>query len=358
MLRVPSRSIGTVIGTVSGMALIVLCFASWDTIAYGFDTYYDSHAYDFVVTLKGFDAASNLANRVSGIAGVTGVETGLIAPVQVELADKSYTALGIVLEDDHTFTWFDTLEGTPAMSSGEGVWLGHNLSRVLDAQPGDTLTVTAQGLTQQVTVEGIFNQVLGSPMVIPMSLFRQWTPLHLANQAYVRVDPAGRAAAQNALNHLPGIIGVEDWQSTTQDIQRAIRFNGDNTAIFLVLGMILTFVVLFNSITSNLQDRSTELAIMQMQGFSKGEINRRITLETGIALLLGILLGIVPTLVLVDYSMQLYNTDVAGVLSVTNPVSWVYAVILLVIIALFSQWLSMRQVYKTNLGDVSKAVGV
>lgn len=163
---------------------------------------------------------------------------------------------------------------------------------------------------------------------------------------------------QRALSNLSGVIGVEDWQSTTVDIQRVADFNGNFAYIFLSFGLFLTFVVLFNTISACLHERHNELAIMRMQGFSRGEIRALVMWETAIAVLLGLLIGILPTLLLVDYIMQLFNTDVAGNITAIYPPTWIVAVAILVLTALAAQVLPLRTVYAANMGNVSKSVSV
>jgi ABC-type lipoprotein release transport system permease subunit len=237
--------------------------------------------------------------------------------------------------------------------------LGHNLGRTIKAKSGDRLTVNALGVTKEVVVQGIVKQVLGAPIYVPMSLFSQWTPLGLrpANQAYVRVDPARRLESQRALNALPGVIGVEDWPSTIKDLS-VTDFNGNFALIFLGFGVTLTFVVLFTSISASLHERRNELAIMRTQGVSMGEIWRMVTWEIAIAVGLGLLLGILPTLQLVEYIMQLYDTDVAGNLAIIYPTTWLIAIAILVVTALVSQVLPLRGMRDIDLGEVSKSVGV
>ncbi len=360
LLRAPGRTLATAIGTICGLGLIVNCFAVWNTLDFNFNAYYKSRQVDYIVTLNTFGVRSEVQNRLSKVPGVTGVETGLIAPVQVQLPDRTYTAVGMVLDDQGTFITFDTIEGAPAFSSRKGVWLGHNLARTLNARVGDHLTISAQGITKQVEVEGIVKQVLGAPIYVPMSLFSQWTPLgiQLANQGYIRVDPARRTEAQAALQKIPGVIGVEDWHSTIQDIQRIADFNGNFALIFLAFGIFLTFVVLFTSINASLNERRTELAILRIQGESMAEIWQMVTWETAASVLIGLVLGIVPTLYLVDYTMQLYNTDVAGNLTAIYPSTWVFAVITLGITALLSQNWPLRRVRAADLGAISKSVGI
>jgi putative ABC transport system permease protein len=374
LLRVPGRSMGTIVGTMCGLTLIVLCFAVWNTIDYNFDAYYRSRDYDFTVTLKSPTFTQSALDVLNGLPGITGIESGLIAPIQVQLSDRSYTALGIVLDDHSRFITFETLAGVSAFSNNKGVWLGHNLSRTLNAHPGDTLTISAQGMTRRVKIEGIVKQVLGAPMYIPRSLFNQWVPLNVTNQLYIRADPAHRNEVQRALNNLTqplsqtspnqvakgqlNVIGVEDWRSTIRDLQRVVAFNNNNAVIFLVFGLLLTFVVLFNSITSTLQERHNELAIMRMQGVSIREIARIVNWQIVLTVTAGIVLGILPSLRLVDYTMQAYNTDVAGNLTVIYPMTWVIAISILAITAFLSKWLPMRRVRLTDLGKVSKSVGV
>jgi putative ABC transport system permease protein len=203
-------------------------------------------------------------------------------------------------------------------------------------------------------------EVLGAPILIPMSLFSQWTPLNLrpANQVYVRTDPDQRLEAQRALSALPAVIGVEDWSQTSADVADVIAFNGNFAYIFLGFGLLLTFVVLFNTINANVYERRNELAIMRMQGVSLAEIRLITTWETLIAVTVGLLIGLIPALAVYNYIISLYQTDVAGNMIYINPVTWIIAIALLVATALVTQLLPLRQIARANLGDVSKSVSV
>jgi ABC-type antimicrobial peptide transport system permease subunit len=159
------------------------------------------------------------------------------------------------------------------------------------------------------------------------------------------------------LNALPGVIGVEDWRQTIRDIQRAADFNGNFGYIFLGFGMLLTFVVLYTTVSVGVHERQTELAIMRMQGMSLGEIRLMALLETLVAAVVGLLIGILPAAGLLDFIGQSYNTDVAGNVIVIYPQTWVLAVVTLIIITLVSLLLPLRSVSRANLGDVSKSVG-
>ncbi|MBZ0275269.1 MAG: FtsX-like permease family protein [Anaerolineae bacterium] len=360
-LRTPLRAASTAIGTACGLLVMMIAFSTWDTIDLNFNEYYATRQYDFALTVGSPALAQNLYDTVAAVPGVTAVETGLIAPVTVTLRDRDYTAVGLVLDEQNSqFHVLQTMAGQPVFSSADGVWIGHNLSRVLGAVPGDTLTVSAVGQSHEVVVKGIVPQVAGAPMYVPLSLFRQWTPLGLAvaNQAYVRVDPDQRAAVQQALSALPDVIGVEDWQDTVHSLQQVAAFNGNFAYIFLSFGLMLTFVVLFNTVSANFYERRTELAIMRIQGVSIAEIRTNAAWENFLAVFIGIVVGIPLSIQVVDYVMHLYDTDVAGNLTATYPLSLFIAVAALVVIVMVAQIWPLRQVQRVNLGDVSKSVGV
>lgn len=361
LLRTPGRTLGTMLGTMAGMAIIVISFAIWDELDLNFTrSYYDINRYDFVVTVEEPVLHDMMLNQIKDIAGVTGVETGLIMPVQVDVSGRTYTALGVALADDREFVDFKTTEGAAAFESADGVWLGHNLKRVLGAEVGDVLAMGLQGQTVEVEVKGVVRQVLGAPVYVPMSLLQRWTPLNVrpANQAFVRTDSAQRLDVQHALSDLPGVIGVEDWPVAVEDIARAAQFNGDFGYIFLGFGVFLTFVVLFNTINANIRERHQELAIMRTQGVSMREIAVLVMWETVLAVVMGLVLGVLPSYWVMQHITRLYDTDVAGIYFVIYPQTWLAAVLIPLGIALLAQILPLRSVQRINLGDVSKVVNV
>jgi putative ABC transport system permease protein len=359
LLRVPGRTIGTVLGTVSGMAIIVIAFATWNEIDYNFNDLYKSHDYDFIVTTAQPVTHEMLLGQVEGIEGVTGVETALVMPVTVQREAGTYTAAGVALAEDQAFINFQRVEGAAALSGSSGAWLGHNLQRALGVEVGDELAVTVQGQTATVKVEGIIKQVIGAPMYVPASMVQDWTlGVRLANQAYIRADADHRLEVQRALAGLAGVVTVEDWPATTSDLQIVADFNGNFAYIFLGFGMFLTFIVLFNAINASMRERREELAIMRTQGVSMGEITRLVTWETMFATVTGLLLGAPVAVGLMKYITTMYDTDVAGNIFIIYPQTWLLAAAILVTVALISQVPPLRGVRAINLGDVSKSVNV
>ena len=125
------------------------------------------------------------------------MQAALYGPAMVSsVSIPDFDTLAMSVDETQPFLNLEELEGPLAFSSTGGVWIGHNLARVLQVGVGDTIRLKALDETRQAKVLGIVSQVMGSPVFVPRSLVVEWMPggTYLANAALICVEP-GQADA-------------------------------------------------------------------------------------------------------------------------------------------------------------------
>ncbi len=361
LLRVPGRSLGTAFGVMAGAIMVFCSFALLDTTILNFETYFAVGQFDLRATSNYLRPIDDLESEVKKIRGVTDVQGALAGLVTIPRAGRDdFGTLAVVVDETRPFFQLETLQGAPAYSRGDGVWLGQNLQRVLGVKVGDTITVKALDEEKQAKVLGIVSYPLGSPMFIPRTLMEDWLPggQLLVNTALVRVKPGQTAAVRDKLADVAGMVAVENYAAFVADLRDYVQYWISMSAIFGLFGFLLTLAVILNTVSANLHEQKTELAILRSLGISRREIMLVVLLELLIMAVLGILIG-VPLGREIGFTMDhYYDNDFFGMVMQLQPVSYLIGIGGLLLIVVAAAVPGLRSVQKMDLGQVSKSQSI
>ena len=361
LLRVPGRSFGTALGVMAGSIMVFSSLAIIDTIDISFESYYASGRFDLRVLTNTFQPARDLENKIGSIRGVQAVQAVLYGPVKIRRPGQSdFSTLGMAVDEKGPFLQLETLLGQPAFSSPDGIWIGHNLARVLDVGVGDSLTIEAMDEVRQAKVLGVVSQVFGSPTFIPRSQVVAWMPgrVYLTNAALLRVDKGQKGAVLDELADVPGVIAVEDYPLFVQDIRDYVQYWRQTSQLFLMFGLLLTLAVILNTVSASLHEQQSELSILRSLGTSQREIFTGVMLELLIMGGLGILIGVPLGRELGFYLTRSYNTDFYGLVPGMRMISYWVGVFGMLLAVLLAAIPGLRSVQRIDLGQVSKSQSI
>ncbi len=95
----------------------------------------------------------------------------------------------------------------------------------------------------------------------------------LINNVRLTVRSGTEKAVLHALDEYPQILGAEERDAGLAALRKIINENlAIFTSIVLVMGIIVNFGILYNTVRMNLSENSRELASLRVLGLSKGEI--------------------------------------------------------------------------------------
>jgi putative ABC transport system permease protein len=362
LLRVPGRSLGAALGVLAGATMIFATFGILNSVDYSFEAYYASGAYDLrLSTTSLVMQADTLETEIKQIDGVSAVQAALLGPVTVTASGHSpFDTVALALDERDPFLKLETLSGAPAFSSADGVWIGHNLARVLDLHIGDRITLYAFEQERETQVLGIVSQVFGSPVFVPRRLMTQWTPggIFPVNLALVRVQPGQAAEVRDQLAQVPGARAVEDYAQFVSDMREYVQYWRQTAVVFGFFGALLTLAVVLNAVNANLHEQRSELAILRSLGISRREIIVGVTLELLLMAALGIAIGIPLGREIGFYLVHNFDMDFYGILPHIAPVSYWLGAAALLGLVLLAELPGLRAVYQVDLGQVSKSQSI
>ncbi len=361
LLRVPGRSLGTMLGVMAGSVMVFSAMAILSTTDASFESYYASGQFDLRLITNYLQPGRSIEDEIRSTRGVQQVQAALYGPATVSSAQRSgFNTLAMAVDETQPFLNLERLGGQPAFSSTEGVWIGHNLARVLQVGVGDTIQLKALDETRQAKILGIVSQVMGSPVFVPRSLVVEWMPgrTYLANAALIRVASGQKDAVREALADIPGVISVEDYAAFVGDIRAYVEYWRQTTMMFFLFGCLLTIAVILNTVSATLHEQQSDLAILRSLGVSRNEIAAGVLLDLFIMAGLGIGLGVPLGREIGFYLTRAYDTDFYGMVPVVQPVFYWLGVGGMLLVVLLAALPGLRSVQKIDLGQVSKSQSI
>jgi putative ABC transport system permease protein len=361
LLRVPGRSLGTALGVMLGAMMVFSSLALLDTTISNFEVYYAIGRYDLRAisgVLRPIDDLEAEVKRIHGVKDVQGALAGVVSITRPGQDD--FSTLAVALDETRPLVNLETLEGAPAYSSGDGVWLGQNLKRVLGVQVGDVITVKALGEEKRARVLGIVSYPLGSPMFIPQTLMKDWIPggQMIANTALVQAVPGQIDTVRDKLADVPGMMAVENYHDFVTDLRNYVQYWITMSMIFGLFGFVLTLAVILNTVSANLHEQRNELAILRSLGISRREIILVVVLELLIMAVIGIAIG-VPLGREIGFRLaHSYDNDFYGMVTGMQPLTYLVGIGSLLAIVLLAAIPGLRSVQKMDLGQVSKSQSI
>ena len=360
ILRTPGRSAATAVGIMIGTVMVFASLSLLDSMNFSFGSYFDSNQYDLQVMISSLVLGDDLENQIVTADGVDSAQAALFGPITAHGSTRDLDTLAYVLNENNPFIAPTLLEGEPVFSSQDGVWIGHNLARVLDVRVGDVLTLSALGKERQAKVLGIVSQAFGSPVFIPRSLFTQWTPggVFPVNMALVRVLDGKTTMARDALADVSGVVSVGDYRAFVQDIQDYLAFWRVNSWAFAICGIVLTLAVIVNTVSANLHEQQNDIAILRSLGVTQREIVASVLTELLVLAIVGVAFGVPIGREVGFYMAHSVDMEFYGLFALLQPVSIPLGVVAILMIVGLATVPGLKSAFKIDLGLVSKGQSV
>jgi putative ABC transport system permease protein len=179
---------------------------------------------------------------------------------------------------------------------GEGVLLTEFLLEELAVNPGDTVMVEwldGSGERSEVVVAGGTREFIGvgAWMALP-ELQRLRGRGAEINQLQISIDPDRRGDVLDALQDRPLVAAVSERRAMLDAFYETLgRTFLTFTFVNSLLGGVIAFGVIYNTVRISLAERGRELASLRVLGYRAAEVDHILLGELAILMLLGIPLG-------------------------------------------------------------------
>lgn len=247
----------------------------------------------------------------------------------------------------------------PLQMPKKGVLLSEQLAETLHVNVGDQLFVQVlDGKRQTFTipVTAMAEQYLGvGAYVAQHELNRLLGETDALSNALLTIDANKRRDVYAELADMPGVAGVgvrraiiESFRHMLEEVMLTFSF------INSLLGGIIAFGVVYNTVRIALSERQRELASLRVLGYTQAEVAYILLGEIAILVLLGTPLGFAGGVGLCALMAEGIKSDLYTVPLVLEPRTYASAALVVLISALVSAWFAWRRIRRLDLVEVLK----
>lgn len=359
LMRYPVRAMFTVIGIASSGALLVVSLASNDSIEFMIDvTYFQSSRQDITVNFSDI-RPMRIAQDLSRMPGVLRVETYRDIPVTLRNGNrkKRYSLKGVPPGTD--MTKLLGLDLKPLAVPDAGIALSEKLAEILGVGIGDRIWVETMDKHRrhfQAPVTAILQGYLGLSAIMDLSRMNALLgDGNVVTAADLLVDGASEDRLYADLKETPAVSSIMLLRSSLDSFRNTLAQNINiMMTIYVLLAVIITFGVVYNSARIQLSERGRELASLRVLGFTRREVSMILLGETAILVALAIPLSWTVGYVFTWLLFTSMESELYRVPFVINRDTYGYTMIVIVVAATLSAFIVRRRIDTLDLIAVLK----
>ncbi len=361
LVRRPLRSLLTTLGIAMAVGSLITSTFAYDSIDFMIETvFYRADRQDALI---GFTRSTSpeAIHAVHQLPGVLRAEPYRATTVRLRAAHKeekmalmgypSNAELGQVLDD--------ALEPMAPVSSG--LMISDRLANNLGIRVGDSVEVVLLNFNdrvERVPVSAIVQSYIGLVAVMELkALNRLIRDGPRISGARIKLDTNQINSLYSEIKQTPAIGSIALQGISRQRFRETIEQNiSISMTIYVIIAVIISFGVVYNTSRILLSERSRELASLRVMGFTKPEVARVLFIEISLLVLLAQPLGWLLGYGLSALVINGIETDLFRIPLILESDTLGFASIVVVGTSLITALLVSRRVNKLDMVSVLKSV--
>jgi len=350
-----NRTISTVIGVVLAVTLILTFWGMIDSTQVLLNRQFDEvNRQNAQVYLTG-QATPDAVSKIAAEPGVAHAEAVADLSASIKSATSQYHTELLGFQPNTNLHSF-LVGGHDVPLPQSGVFLGTSLEKDLGIKVGDTVTIDVPDVNIHTTqtVAGFVDEPLGTYAYMSLpELTTLAGGTNVANTVYLTYTPSAQPETmRNDLSALPSVAAFIDSQALQSMARQYMGLFYAFVGIMLALGGIMAFALIYNTISANIAERASEVAMMRAGGIARRTISRLLTAENVLLTLIGVIPGLLFGYVFAYYGLAVYSSDLFKWDLYIRPTTYVFTVIAIIIAALVSQRPVLRAVQRLDVATV------
>lgn len=298
LFRYKKRMFMTIFGIGGCMALLLFGFAIKDSVNDLMPRQYEeTFHYDFLAVASSADNDA-LMDYVENSADVSSYINCLIDSAKLMRGEEEGTVTLITVPEGADFSKYMSLVRTDGaeMKLRDGdIYVTQNAGNVMGFSDGARLSLQLGDLQEaDIKVTALVKNYLGNYVYMTENTWKTLYEDYAPNGVIGDLDSAvsGQTAWCDAFAGKDGVISCTSIEKMKEQFSGAFQLI--NAVVYVVIAMsaALAFVVLFTLQTTNISERTREIATIKVLGFFDREVHSYIDKETLILCVIGIVLGI------------------------------------------------------------------
>lgn len=359
--RRPIRALLSAIGMAFALSILIFSYFMEDSMTYLMDIQYDyTQREDLSVNFT--DARPYKAlEEIKVMPGVLSVEPVRSVPVHLKVNhySKRTSITGLVRTPD--LRRVIDLKLNPVSMPEHGLVMNDKLAEILHVKVGDVIRVEVlEGKRSRlkIPVTGITQEYIGLGVFMSLDeLHKQLDESPKITGAAIMVDSNFSPALYQTIKSIPMIAGMSATANLKTQFEEIMAESLlEMMATNILFASFISFGVIYNTARISLSERGRELASLRVLGLSRGEVAYILFGELGIITLISIPMGIAIGIGFVSAMVHSMDSELFRIPQYFNSSTFGYAVIIVLLSAVFSFYLVWRRVDKIDLVSAQKGV--
>jgi putative ABC transport system permease protein len=249
----------------------------------------------------------------------------------------------------------------------EGVLAGRGIADKLGVSEGDLLRIDLPTHDITIVLELIefVNEPLGIPLYARLDVIIEALrdagisdPEALMTEPTVTsvmtlFDPTlSRSTTITALEGIPGVLAVQDARTLYEMVQQFLALFYAFIGIMLIFGGLMAFSLMFNTISVNIAERSTEFATLKANGMADRTIAWMVVSENMLLTVIGVIPGVLLGVGVSALFLSSFNNDSFTFELSIKPVTIIIAIAVMFGVALLSLIPGVRSIKRLDIAQV------
>lgn len=358
--RRPWQAVFTTLGLALAVGIPVVPGAMRDGIAFLLDFQWtQAQRQDVTLSLIEPTSAASLA-AISHLPGVVLAEPFRSVPARLRFGHRSHRLAVTGVPAGTLLNRALDQNGVPLPVPPDGVLISEKLAEMLDARPGDVLTMEVQeGRRPQrdVILRGLITDYSGLSVYMDIDALRrlmQEGPT--VSGAHLAVDGRYWKAFLDEVKQVPRIGGM----NLTEALQKSFRETTAESVnliqgIYFSFSVIVAFGVVYNSARIALSERSRDLATLRVVGFTNREVAGVMIGELALLTLLSLPVGLWIGGQLANLIVMSASTETIRLPLILTHQTYATAILIVLLSAGVSFYVVSRRIRNLDLLGVLKA---
>lgn len=325
IFRYKKRSITTIIGISGCTALLVTGFGIKDSvIEIPNKQFKEIIKYDSSIILSNDSEIEKIVDKIKpeiyveskGISGIIeskekDFETNIVVFKNNTELNKVYDLKA--LKDKKKLTLDD-----------EGIIITDKIAKSLNKKINDNIKINIDGINYKLKIKGITKNYVGHYIYMNKKYYESTISKYKTNMLLVK----GSNAKNKEILQFDSVSSINRVSKMIKDA--SIMFDAMNYVVILLIiaSALLDFVVLYNLANVNISERQREIATLKVLGFYDKEVDDYINKENIIFTIIGIILGMVFGIFIIDLIVASIEIDNLRIIRYIKPISFVYSALI------------------------------
>ena len=238
--------------------------------------------------------------------------------------------------------------------------ISDKLASLLKVKQGDTITFYDSSLNEYTyKVSAVCEYYISHYIYMSKSTYEKTNNKYYINCAYLKLidlDDTQKNDLQIELLENENVLNLSYVSSIISSANDMLKTLNKVVIILIVLSAMLSFVVLYNLSSINIQERKREIATLKVLGFYPNEVDHYITTENIILTIFGIVLGLIFGYFFTNIVVSTVEIEYVRFIHKIKIFSYIYSALMSIIFTLIVNFITHFSLKNINMIESLKSV--